>query len=176
MKDTLVSLQKNNTDLVKQLAGKTALCDDLQLQNTSLKERLIKAETNKPVGGKPQDISTPPQQTASGDLLIGNSLLQNVKKNNVKDGCRVKCIRGATVSDIHDDLTKRNISVNTLSIVVGTNDCANRTSEDEILSDYRRLLELATQRAYKVVVSSIPPVMNAAARQELTDSSPLFPC
>ena len=82
----------------------------------------------------------------------------------------MKCIRGATVIDIHDDLTKRNISVNTLSIVVGTNDCANRTSEDEILSDYRRLLELATQRANKVVVSSIPPVMNAAARQELTDS------
>ena len=100
MKDTLVSLQKNNTDLVKQLAGKTALCDDLQLQNTSLKERLIKAETNKPVGGKPQDISTPPQQTASGDLLIGDSLLRNVKKTNVKDGCRVRCIRGATVSDI----------------------------------------------------------------------------
>ena len=44
------------------------------------------------------------------------------------------------------------------------------SDEDEILSDYRRLLELATQRANKVVVSSIPPVMNDDARQELTDS------
>ena len=64
---------------------------------------------------------------------------------------------------------KRSISVNTVSIVAGTTDCANRKCEDEILSDHRSCLELATRRANKVALSSIPPVMNDAARQELAD-------
>ena len=69
--------------------------------------------TTKPAGGKPQDVSPPHQQTAG----LGDSLLRNVKNNNVKDGCRVECIRGARVSDIHDDLTIVNTIVNTWSIV-----------------------------------------------------------
>ena len=34
----------------------------------------------------------------------------------------------------------------------------------EILSGYRRLLEVSTQHANKVIVSTIPPVMDKPAR------------
>ena len=47
---------------------------------------------------------------------------------------------------------------------------ANEASEDEILSDFRRLLEVSTQRANNVSVSTIPPVMDKPDRQALADS------
>ena len=51
-------------------------------------------------------------------------------------------------------------NVGTLTIVSGPNDCVNEASED----DYRRLLEVSTQHANKVIVSTIPPVMDKPAR------------
>ena len=107
------------------------MCDDMRLQITGLRERVTKAEANKTTSNKLTTEHTVKPNSASvdGDLLVGDSLLRNVKPSMINDGCKIKTLIGATITDIYDILTSRTNNVDTPTIVAGTNDCANESSE-----------------------------------------------
>lgn len=169
MRSSLKNLQVNNTDLVKQVAAKTAQVDELRHQNEGLRERLKKAENSKPAPEMPAEKLSPPQKTPSSDLLIGDSLLRDVNHSDLPENCKVKTLRGATIADIEAHLHNNNIHADTITIVAGTNDCASATDLPVIVGNFKSLVEEAFDCANRVVISSVPPVLDNSKRQELTD-------
>ena len=110
---------------MKQFVAKTAMCEDMRLQITGLRERVAKAEASKTTSNKLTMKHTVKPNSASvdGDLFIGVSLLRSVKPSMLNDGCNVKTLRGAKITDIYDNLTNRSNNVDTLIMVARTNDC-----------------------------------------------------
>ena len=103
------------------------------------------------------------------DWLIGDSLLRDVDLDNSPRNTKVECLRGAGISKAHSFITKNNLKANKHTVLVGTNDCANKVSPEEIICDFRELIQSALQVAQTVIISSIPPVVNDSERQEIAD-------
>ena len=103
------------------------------------------------------------------DWLIGDSLLRNVDLDNLPRNTKVECLRGASISKAHSFITKNNLKANKLTVLVGTNNCADKVSPEEIICDFRELIQSALQAAQTVIISSIPPVVNDCERQEIAD-------
>ena len=91
------------------------------------------------------------------DLLIGDSLIRDII--SIKSNMKVITIRGATISDITSYLRACNSAeYGNITVVVGTNDCANYASIDQFEKQYRALLDEATRVAEDgTYFSSIPP-------------------
>ena len=96
------------------------------------------------------------------DWLIGDSLLRNVDLDNLPRNTKVECLRGASISKAHSFITKNNLKANKLTVLVSTNDCADKVSPGE-------LIQSVLQAAQTVIISSIPPVVNDSERQEIAD-------
>lgn len=99
---------------------------------------------------------TPPKKET---LLIGDSIIRDVDESKLLD-TRVKCLRGATVKDVHEEMLKekREKPHKKVVVVVGTNDCAKDDMPvSDIVNQYGSLVTVAHTLAEEVVISSICP-------------------
>ena len=98
-------------------------------------------------------------------LLIGDLTIQDVDQNKLVD-TDVICMPGANVQQINDELMKQTESFMTVTLAVGTNDCATARSKDEVVKAYDNLLNTAATKVPapdSITVSSILPRNDKAA-------------
>ena len=86
------------------------------------------------------------------DLIIGSSVIRDIDQSKLQK-TTVKCIRGGRIHGIGDVLKKSNENYKSVSIIVGGNDCGNRSAAaapvDEILTSYKeRVAEARTLTSY----------------------------
>lgn len=99
---------------------------------------------------------TPPKKET---LLIGDSIIRDVDESKLLN-TKVKCLRGATVKDVHEEMLKekREQPHKKVVVVVGTNDCAkDDVSVSDIVNQYGSLVTAARTLADEVIISSICP-------------------
>ncbi|CAH1801393.1 unnamed protein product, partial [Owenia fusiformis] len=148
----LHALNKTNSDLVKQLARKSADNEELHKENAALRGQ-IKSNANLP---KPKS------------LLIGSSILRDVDETKLEN-TDVTCIRGGTISDVHKRLTEKADRYDKIYLQIGSNDCKRNSDVELICENYKMLLKGAKQCCESLVVSSITPRLDdneAQARVE----------
>ena len=98
-------------------------------------------------------------------LLIGDLTIKDIDKNKLRN-TDVMCIPGAKVQQIHDELKNQPESFATVTLVVGTNDCATARSKEEVVTAYDSLLGTAVGKVASpnnVTVCSILPRHDKAA-------------
>ena len=109
-----------------------------------------------------------PSTPKKSSLLIGESVIRDIDQEKLTD-TSLRCIPGATVKRVHDELQKMNPAEphSKIIIVAGTNDCAK---EDVTISDtieqFSSLLATACGKADEVVISSVCPRLDTSRDQE----------
>ena len=87
--------------------------------------------------------------------LWGDSLVKDVVSNSPE--CVVFHMNGKKIADVKASLDDETTVYDDMYIVIGTNDCGTKTPEAKIMEDYKSMIDVAKQKAKKVVISSIPP-------------------
>lgn len=145
---SLDAQQKTNQQLVNLLAAKTAECQELrQLASTAVDCE----DQSVPVNTTPQ-----PKPARTGSLLLGDSILRDVDANRLP-GTSVVYRGGACINDARQQLMKDGRQYDTVVLHVGTNDLPGCLEADDVISDYRELVEEAKTVANNVVLSSVCP-------------------
>ena len=106
----------------------------------------------------------------SGSLIIGDSLLRNIKSSC--SDLSVECHSGAHFSDIRKCLKTINPKKKRfmdLYVVCGTNDTATKKPGEKIVKDCVSVIDLAKERATNVHLSSIPPRIDNKVDQSKID-------
>ncbi|CAH1780386.1 unnamed protein product [Owenia fusiformis] len=140
------ALQSTNTDLVKQLASKTADCIELNKENMQLRNRLLVAD----------QPSTKQDARCQKSLLIGSSIVRDVDETRLLD-TEVISISGGKIADANRTIAEKSGSYKSIILQVGSNDCAKCEDLDKIAEDYKMLVKGAKQRTNNVIISSITP-------------------
>ena len=90
-------------------------------------------------------------------LLIGNSLLRNVKSKD-ENKLKITCSSGATFDSITSDLTATNEKYDKIIIVSGITDCRNKDATTATISQStNKLLNTAKKLCKKLIFSSVLP-------------------
>ncbi|XP_006814454.1 uncharacterized protein LOC102810377 [Saccoglossus kowalevskii] len=96
-------------------------------------------------------------------LIVGDSILQNIKPSRVYRNTHVRTLRGSNVPQVTDYIMSVKSS-NTTNVVlhVGTNDIDSNISPDAIMREYNRLTESVSTKFPEatIYVSSILPRRN----------------
>ena len=98
-------------------------------------------------------VQTNPPTQAKPSLLIGDSLIRNVKSKDKQ--LRIKS-RVPKLQDIENEL-KMFDNLECIYIVNGTNDCNSSMEPAEVVEKFRSVITEAKKRSEKVVISSITP-------------------
>ena len=109
-----------------------------------------------------------PSTQTRNSLLIGDSVIRDIDQEKLSE-TTVKCLPGATIKRVHDELQKIDPteSHSKIFIVAGTNDYAkeDKTIQDTI-EQFSNLLSYACSKADDVVVSSICPRQDISRNEE----------
>ena len=163
MKDDISRLLQANDTLTQTLSHITKM---LQAQSRSLGTDESDDEDN---DDEFEEIQP------EGVLIIGDSILRNVQ--SISDDIKVECYRGARLSDLKKHLKGINPKKKILKeihIVCGTNDISTTRPNEKIVQDYKAVLQLATQRAETVHLSSILPRIDGKVDQTRIDTMNLL--
>ena len=106
------SLRKTNEDLLNRL-------EILTREKTELEGKLREVQKKIPTVAAPNK-----------SLLIGNSLLRNVKSKD-ENKLKITCSSGATFDSITSDLTATNEKYDKIIIVSGITDCRNKMQQQQ---------------------------------------------
>ena len=199
IKNELIAVRKTNTDLVSLLAARTGECEILREQLASIRQDpnsrpycncddlknqnhvLIQTNANLviEISKLTEDIRSlkeikhkvnDNQSNKSKNLLIGSSIIRDIHRQALPN-YDVICISGATISDVHNKLSKCDSKYMNITLVVGGNDCSKQENTDLIISKYKALISLAKEKAEnKVFISSICPRLSDATVQSRIES------
>ena len=171
--------QENPEDnlLMQSLENKRIECDKLWEQNTTLLKKLKEKqepdadESVEIVNSSDSEVDSDSEsdledscEEVYGHLVIGDSLLKNVSP--IVDDITVASKRGAKIHDITKKLKSYKKKFRQITIVCGTNDVSSKVNVSAIGDKFRTLLQLATKKSMSVTVSSIPPRLDEAVREE----------
>ena len=106
-------------------------------------------------------------------LLIGDSLIRDFDESKLKD-THITCVPGAKVSDVLHHLRTSEETFDTITVCVGTNDCATDSEFDEnkVVDEYKEIINCAKTRVIhnkRINISSIPPRSDSEKYQEHID-------
>ena len=133
------SLRKTNEDLLNRL-------EILTREKTELEGKLREVQKKIPTVAAPNK-----------SLLIGNSLLRNVKSKD-ENKLKITCSSGATFDSITSDLTATNEKYDKIIIVSGITDCRNKDATTATISQStNKLLNTAKKLCKKLIFSSVLP-------------------
>lgn len=91
-------------------------------------------------------------------LLIGSSILKNVKTNQLHENTAVRTFPGATISTIKAKLSDLNIEkCETLIIHVGGNDADNGIELDTFYEEFDSLIDSVSDGTRRVIISGLLP-------------------
>ncbi len=100
----------------------------------------------------PINVDLPKKKKCS---ILGDSLLRDMKSKSKE--YVLSHMNGIQIADVKIKLAGDSEKYDEMYIVIGTNDCATQTAEDKIIDDYKEMLSVASEKADKVFISSIPP-------------------
>lgn len=100
-------------------------------------------------------------------LVIGDSMIKDIHENGL-DKTKVKCIRGARISTIEEQVLKENPKdYETVIIHVGTNDCSNNKDAENAAKCYDHMIKSVREAApdTNVLISTVCPRTDNTAHQ-----------
>ena len=124
--------------------------------NEMTQERSRNATTSMHV----QPEATPARKST---LVIGDSMIRDIDAEKLDD-TSIKCLPGATVKRVHDELRKIAPAQrhSKIVIVAGTNDCVKEdVNSDDVIKDTSELVTTAQGMADEVVISGICPRLDS---------------
>ena len=91
-------------------------------------------------------------------LLIGSSILKNIKTSDLNDSTAVRTISGATIEKLKDKISDLNIDkCETIIIHVGGNDADHGDDLETFRDNYEELLDIVADGSRRVIVSELIP-------------------
>ena len=135
-------------------------------------QKLVIAQ-EKPKLNKPTSPATPPKQQKKTQeassprdntkkdrtLLVGDSIIKGIQERGLQS-TTVKCIRGAKVKNIKDNLKDTDIKhYETIMVHVGTNDCSSDAEQKDATKEFKTMVEyIKTENpTTKIIISSVCP-------------------
>ncbi len=140
------SLTKENRTLQKSVA-------DLTLQISELRWQSFRKEG------------------AKSSALLGDSMIRDVCPQKLND-TKVVSKPGGTIQDINQEIRSLDKGYESLTLVVGGNDCAAKPGElpKDIVTSFGTLIDHAKEKSRKVTVASITPRLTSDQVQEKIDA------
>ena len=100
----------------------------------------------------------PRKSIKQSTLLIGSSILKNVKTNQLHENTAVRTFPGATISTIKSKLSDLNIEqCETLIIHVGGNDADNGIELDSFYEEFDSLIDSVSDGTRRIIISGLLP-------------------
>ena len=125
-----------NEQLTTALANKEAECNTLANDNNTLSTKVATLTTN--LSKRSWEF-----YTAKPTLLIGDSIIRNVDENKL-DNTIVRCMSGATIGDVHDELSIGDKLYKNIFVCAGTNDCSKSDMDIEVVTEnFSTLLQVS---------------------------------
>ena len=125
-----------NEQLTTALANKEAECNTLANDNNTLSTKVATLTTN--LSKRSWEF-----YTAKPTLLIGDSIIRNVDENKL-DNTIVRCMSGATIGDVHDELSIDDKLYKNIFVCAGTNDCSKSDMDIEVVTEnFSTLLQVS---------------------------------
>lgn len=166
----LSAFMKKYEDTETKLAQKTEELVQAQEENLRLRER-IKSPCPITKNGKttyiypklPKELLPvieleKADNKRKGTLLIGSSIIRDIKKDSYNIDREPVCIRGGRISDITASLLGIEEEYENIILQVGSNDCcSDRFNKDSFKDDYSILIQTAKSKGDNIVISSICP-------------------
>ena len=124
LQETVNKLTSNQQRLDEQQNALRNENTDLKLQVSSMKETIAKLSTHQ--GANSDSIP----EGVSKTLIIGDSMLREISESSVSNA-KIKCISGATVKDISQEINKMSDELSTFKNIIvhsGTNDVSKGTN------------------------------------------------
>ena len=92
-------------------------------------------------------------------LLIGSSILKNIKTNELNDDTAIRSISGATITTLKDRIIDLNIDkCETIILYVGGNDADHGDDLETFRESYEELIDMvAADVSRRVIVSELLP-------------------
>ena len=107
------------------------------------------------------DLTLSPKRvktTNKSTLLVGSSILKNVKVNDLKNNTTVRSFPGATINSLKRKLSGYNIDeCKTVVLHVGGNDADSGSDLDPFTDDYEQLIDTLSVDSRRVIVSGLLP-------------------
>ena len=146
MMEAKTKLEKENTDLRKNVA-------ELNIQVNTLKWKSFR-RSDKP-----------------NNALVGNSIIRDVSCEMLED-TEVVCSKENGIADVKKKMEDLSPGYDTITLAIGGHACVTDPSRsaDNIVNLYSSLIESATNKCEKVIVSSIPPGLSNDTSPEKIDS------
>ena len=174
-------VSRDNRHTLENNCKPNCMCDDLRKQNhilietnANLVQQLSKLAEDKcsPTHKESTNVKNPNHQKAAQakSLLIGSSIIRDIYRQALPD-YDVICSRGATIIDLHKELSKITAKYKNILIVVGGNDCSSIEDTDGIITNFKSLISLSKDLVEdRVIVSSICPRLHSATVQGRIES------
>lgn len=172
MVKTVTNLSKINEKITKQLT-------ETQTEYTKLVT--VNSELRNAISNLTQQLSSQTWQNMHGapnkgrTLVIGSSIIRDIDQEKLEN-IDVLSISGAKIKTIHDKVKTIKEKYNKTILVVGGNDCDTRTSDtderqiDDILGDYRLLIEASKKVSSSVTVATVCPRLKDQETSERIDA------
>ena len=77
-------------------------------------------------------------------LLIGSSLIKDILPAKLKH-TEVKCLPGARISDVTDELLRSELTYDKVTVVAGGNDCDDGVDVETVIEDMTTLIITAKE-------------------------------
>ena len=132
MSESLTKLVTANSDLKRTVESQKQVIDNLETKVNKLSNTYSTGSHSHVTDNR-------------NDLIIGSSVIRDIDQSKLQK-TTVKCIRGDRIHDIGNVLKKSSENYQSVSIIVGENDCGNRSAAaspvDEILTSYKEKPEI----------------------------------
>ena len=128
-----------------------------QVQNQQHSQQISNANNRSQVIDLTQTYK-PRKFIKQSTLLIGSSILKNVKTNQLHENIAVRTFPGATISTIKSKLSDLNIEkCETIIIHVGGNDADNGVELDSFHEEFETLIDSVSDGTRRVIISGLLP-------------------
>ena len=124
---TVNAIAVTNEQLTTALANKEAECSTLANDNKTLSTKVATLTTK--LSKRSWEF-----YTAKPTLLIGYSIIRNVDENK-PDNTIVRSMSGATIGDVHDELSIDDKLYKKIFVCAGTNDCRKSDMDIEVVTE-----------------------------------------
>ena len=169
--DELKSQKDRNSILCPQNVNKSQPEVNVPITSTSVQP--THNETSRE-GNERTPIHT---ENKESTLIIGNSMLREVRTRALAPNVRVKTVSGATVNDIERIISSyESGQVTKLYFLVGSKDCTlPGATIERVLFDYRRLINKAKCLTSQITVLGLTPRIDSTKYQTMMDKVNIAP-
>ena len=164
---TVSTMAKTMNSLNSTLIEKTTAGAKLETENQALREQ-VNSLTQKLQKKTWENFSSKPA------LVLGDSIVRDIDDTKLIN-TSVRSLSRANVTDVRKTLEAAPESYQSITLVIGANDCSNEDVDVmKLTKDYQELVDLAKTHVPspdKITISSITPRTDAAGKQEKVEAT-----